>query len=210
MDQQGIVIVGAGAAGISAAVTVRAGGFEGPLVLINGEPHQPYNRTLVNKGLLPGLLTAEQIAQPGLDTLDGGPVQTRAASVDTENSVLRLEDGRSVPYAALIAASGSAPRPDGRVTAAPGLVFHLHTPHDAVRLREQLGENVDRKTVTILGAGFVGAETASYLAEAGAGVHLIFQPVTPLLPALASRSPSASPSCTAATFTRTSARTSPT
>lgn len=39
MEQQEIVIVGAGAAGLSAAATVRAEGFEGSLTVINGEAH---------------------------------------------------------------------------------------------------------------------------------------------------------------------------
>ncbi|MDI3243198.1 FAD/NAD(P)-binding oxidoreductase [Arthrobacter sp. AL08] len=184
MNQRGMVIVGAGAAGMSAATTLRAEGFKGPVTLINGEPHQPYNRTMVNKGVLPGLLTVEQITQPGARALGGDLVQARAAAVDTENSVLTLEDGRSLPYAALIAATGSAPRPDVRMSAAPDRLFHLHTANDAARLREQLGKNLTSKTVTVLGAGFVGAETASFLAEAGARVHLVSRSAMPLAAAL--------------------------
>ncbi|WP_017197915.1 NAD(P)/FAD-dependent oxidoreductase [Arthrobacter sp. M2012083] len=185
--QQGIVIVGAGAAGLSAAATVRAEGFEGPLTLINGEPHQPYNRTLVNKGILPGLLTAEQITQPGVSALEGDLLQARAAAVDTERSVLTLADGRTMPYAALIAAAGSSPRPNDRMTGAPDRVFHLHTADDAARLRARLGQNAASKTVAVLGAGFIGAETASFLADAGARVHLLSRSATPLASALGSR-----------------------
>ncbi|MET4095803.1 NAD(P)/FAD-dependent oxidoreductase [Arthrobacter sp. UYCu712] len=187
MNQRGMVIVGAGAAGMSAATTLRAEGFKGPVTLINGEPHQPYNRTMVNKGVLPGLLTVEQITQPGVRALGGDLVQARAAAVDTDNSVLILEDGRSVPYAALIASTGSAPRPDLRMSAAPDRLFHLHTAIDAARLRKQLGKNPSSKTVTVLGAGFIGAEAASFLAEAGARVHLISRSALPLAAALGTR-----------------------
>ncbi|MDQ0823328.1 3-phenylpropionate/trans-cinnamate dioxygenase ferredoxin reductase subunit [Arthrobacter sp. V4I6] len=186
MAQQGIIIAGAGAAGMSAVASLRAEGYEGPLTVINGEPHLPYNRTLVNKGVLPGLLTVEQITQPGARALEGDLVQGRAASLDTENFLLTLEDGRALPYTALIAATGSAPRPDSRITAAPERVFHLHTAQDAVRLRAQLGASADTKTITILGAGFIGAETASYLADAGARVNLVARSATPLAAALGS------------------------
>lgn len=184
MNQRGTVIVGAGAAGMSAATTLRAEGFKGPVTLINGEPHQPYNRTMVNKAVLPGLLTVEQITQPGAHALEADLIQTRAVAVDTENSILMLEDGRSLPYAALIASTGSAPRPDDRISAAPDRLFHLHSANDAARLRKQLGKNLASKTVTVLGAGFVGAETASFLAEAGARVHLISRSATPMAAAL--------------------------
>ncbi|MHA7224348.1 FAD-dependent oxidoreductase [Arthrobacter sp. RHLT1-20] len=169
-----------------AVASLRAEGYEGPVTVINGEPHLPYNRTLVNKGVLPGLLTVEQITQPGARALEGDLVQGRAAALDTENFLLTLEDGRALPYTALIAATGSAPRPDSWITAAPDRVFHLHTAQDAVRLRAQLGEIADTKTITILGAGFVGAETASYLAEAGARVNLVARSATPLAAALGS------------------------
>lgn len=187
MAQQGIIIVGAGAAGMSAVASLRTEGYEGPVTVVNGEALLPYNRTLVNKGVLPGLLTVEQITQPGARTLEGDLVQGRAASLDTENSILMLEDGRALPYKALIAATGSAPRPDDRMSAAPDRVFHLHTAQDAVRLRTRLGDNADTKTITILGAGFIGAETASYLAEAGARVNLVARSATPLAAALGSR-----------------------
>lgn len=184
MDQQGIVIVGAGAAGLSAATTMRTQGYEGPITVVNGEPHSPYNRTLVNKAVLSGLLTPQRIAQPEAQTLEAELVQGRVTSVDTERSVVRLDEDRFLPYAALIAATGSAPRPDSRVTATSQRVFHLHTVDDATRLHEQLRQHPNRLTVTVLGAGFIGAETASYLVGTGAHVHLVSRSTTPLASAL--------------------------
>ena len=42
---------------------MRTQGYEGPITVVNGEPHSPYNRTLVNKAVLSGLLTPQRIAQ---------------------------------------------------------------------------------------------------------------------------------------------------
>jgi NADPH-dependent 2,4-dienoyl-CoA reductase/sulfur reductase-like enzyme len=184
MEQLKVVIVGAGAAGLSAAATLRAEGYVGSLTVINGEAHRPYNRTLVNKAVLSGLLTAEQIVQPGASELEADLIQGKVASVDTDLSILTLEDGRQLPYDALIAASGSAPQPSGDSIPASERVFHLHTVDDAARLRAQLDKNPHDRTVTILGAGFIGSEAASYLAEAGAHVHLVSRPSTPLASAL--------------------------
>ncbi|MBP2217100.1 FAD-dependent oxidoreductase [Arthrobacter sp. CAN_C5] len=184
MEPQEIVIVGAGAAGLSAAATVRAEGFEGSLTVINGEAHRPYNRTLVNKALLSGLLTAEQIVLPDVTALGADLVQGKVVSVDTHLSLLTLEDGRQLRYDALIAATGSAPQSSGRATDGRERVYHLHTVDDAARLRARFGKNPGNLTVTILGAGFIGSEAASYLAEAGAQVHLISRSSIPLASAL--------------------------
>lgn len=184
MDQGAVVIAGAGAAGVSAAVSMRTGGFAGSVTLINGVPHQPCNRTLVNKGILPGLLTVEQVAQRGTRALKADLIHARAAAVDKDRSILKLEDGRTFTYAALIAATGSLPCPDSHVSATSDRVFHLHTADDAARLRTQLGENAASKTVTVLDAGYTGAEAASFLAEAGVRVHLVFRAISPLASAL--------------------------
>ncbi|WP_104168856.1 FAD-dependent oxidoreductase [Arthrobacter sp. SX1312] len=184
MEQQRIVIVGAGAAGLSAAATVRAEGYEGPLTIINGEVHRPYNRTLVNKGVLSGLLTAEQIAQPGSSALDADAIQGKAGSVDPDLAILTLEDGRRLRYDALIAASGSAPQLSDHAAAISERVFHLHTVDDADRLRAQFAKDPGGLTVTILGAGFIGSEVASSMSEAGAHVHLVSRSSMPLASAL--------------------------
>lgn len=188
--QQHVVIAGAGAAGHSAASTLRREGYADAITLVHGEQMAPYNRTLVNKGLLPGILTAEQIALPGLDDLGVDLVRARVRQVAHESSEkfeVVLEDGRRLAGTALVAATGSTPRrldlaalgPEG-----PQRVLHLHTVQDAARARQLLGDDPSRTRVTLLGAGFIGAETASHLADLGAVVHLVSQPALPMAPAL--------------------------
>ena len=48
------VIVGAGLAGAKAAETLRAEGFDGPVVLIGDEEEVPYERPPLSKGYLLG------------------------------------------------------------------------------------------------------------------------------------------------------------
>ncbi len=54
-----IFIVGASLAGLSAAETLRAKGFSGPLTISGDEPELPYDRTPLSKGVLTGWLSAE-------------------------------------------------------------------------------------------------------------------------------------------------------
>jgi 3-phenylpropionate/trans-cinnamate dioxygenase ferredoxin reductase subunit len=186
--EQHVVVVGAGAAGHTAALTLRQEGYTGRLSVVHGEAHPPYNRTLVNKGALPGVLTPEQIALPPLDSLD---VQVRpaiATEYDADAAELVLTGGERLRCTAVIAATGSTPRSNGL---GGGLVrdrserlLHLHTIQDAVRMRGLLGVDPGQASVILLGAGFIGGETASYLAEAGVDVHLVSRPALPLAPVL--------------------------
>src|SRR3712207_2266931 len=158
-ENAGVVVAGAGAAGHSAARTLREGGYAGPLIVVHAEPHAPYNRTLVNKAVLQGLLTAEQIALPGLGDLDVEVLPATAAAVEPDASVVLLSEGRRLPFTALIVATGSRPRP-GELPLESDRLMHVHTVEDAARVRASLGDDPGALTVTLLGAGFIGGETA--------------------------------------------------
>jgi len=180
LKEQGIIIVGAGAAGLSAAAVLRTEGYDGPLWVVNGEQHRPYNRTLINKALLGGLITPEQITQPAAHTLEADLMQSMVVSADTRRRTATLSDGRELTYGALLAATGSAPRRSPLVPDASERILQLHTIDDAVRLRDKLGKDPDKKTVTVVGAGFIGAEAASFLTDCGASVQLVSRPIVPM------------------------------
>ncbi|MER6958032.1 FAD-dependent oxidoreductase, partial [Streptomyces sp. NPDC000618] len=57
-----ILIVGAAAAGVSAAETLRREGFRGPLTLVGAERHLPYDRPPLSKQVLAGAWPAERAA----------------------------------------------------------------------------------------------------------------------------------------------------
>lgn len=56
-----VVIVGTGVAGITAAETLRANGFDGSITVFGEEPHLPYRRTALSKGILDGDLSDAKI-----------------------------------------------------------------------------------------------------------------------------------------------------
>src|SRR5690606_5209628 len=64
---QRVVVVGASLAGVRAAETLRAAGFDGDLVVVGDEPHPPYDRPPLSKEVL----TAAEPPEIGLRAVVG-------------------------------------------------------------------------------------------------------------------------------------------
>jgi len=171
MDQ--IAIVGASAAGLTAAETLRREGYQGRITLIGDEAHPPYDRPPLSKQVLAGqwepdktqLRKDEQIAGLNAEFRLGAP----AAGLDLEAREVVLADDSRVGYDGLVIATGVAPRrlPFGHDLAG---VHVLRTLEQAVNLRSEFLEQP--KTV-VIGAGFLGAEVAATARTLGLDVTLV-------------------------------------
>lgn len=168
-----IVVVGASQAGSSCAAALRAAGFDGPITMIGDEPHRPYTRPPLSKGVLLGEQADDTVFLSGDDDVDL-ITGTAAVGLDPERRLLALGDGDFVSYDGLIIATGAR----ARRIAPPGQhgEFTLRTLDDAVRLRARLAAARD---VAVAGGGFLGMEIASSAAALGKTVTVVDQ-VTPL------------------------------
>ena len=170
---QRIVIVGASLAGLRAAETLRAEGFEGSITVVGDEPHLPYDRPPLSKQVLRGEWDAERVALPAArnEALDlTWEVGVAATGLDQAARTVALADGRQLPHDGLVIASGAAPRH------LPGTehldrVHALRTIDDALAVRRRLEAGVGR--VLVVGAGFIGAEVAASCREAGVEVTMV-------------------------------------
>ena len=61
-----IAVVGASAAGLTAAQTLRREGYDGPLTVIGDEEHMPYDRPPLSKQVLKGWVPAGNTKLPRL------------------------------------------------------------------------------------------------------------------------------------------------
>ncbi|MFE0580441.1 NAD(P)/FAD-dependent oxidoreductase [Streptomyces sp. NPDC058874] len=167
-NQRGVVIVGAGMAGVQTAVALREQGFAGPVTLLGAEPHQPYDRPPLSKAVLLG--KAEDSAFDvdfeglGIDLRLGTEV-TGLRAADRE---LDTEAG-PVPYGTLVLAVGAQPLTLPGAEGVPG-VHLLRTLDDAARLRPVLAA---ASRVVVVGAGWIGAEFATAAREAGCAVTVV-------------------------------------
>ncbi|CAN5816103.1 FAD-dependent oxidoreductase [soil metagenome] len=172
--------MGASAAGLSVAETLRRSGFVGPVTLVGDEDELPYDRPPLSKEFLSGMWSEEKLALRSAATLgDLGldlRLGARAESVDLADKIVGLADGSRVGYDDLVIATGVRARtlPGSEEVAG---VHSLRTVADARSLRAALTPGA---RLVIVGAGFLGAEIASVANRAGVDVTLLSDIEAPL------------------------------
>ena len=169
----GVVIVGAGHAGVQAAASLREDGYEGPVVLIGDENELPYHKPPLSKTFIKD---AEAKPQPlrGETFYSGHAIDFRPGikidRIDTGAARLDVAGGGTLAFDRLVLATGSRPRMlklDG--TELAGAVS-LRSVADARLIRDLSARSED---VVILGGGFIGLEIAATLKAAGRNVTVV-------------------------------------
>lgn len=175
-----VVIVGAGLAAGAAVQALRQEGEDGPIVLLGGEPHPPYERPPLSKEYLRGEADAEALPLHEPGSYDEWEVEVRtgvrAAGLDVTDRAIELDDGSSLRYRTLLLATGGRARVIG---AEPSeRVCYLRTIEDADRLRGHLGGG---KRLLVVGAGFIGCEVAASARALGTEVTMLERGPAPLV-----------------------------
>jgi 3-phenylpropionate/trans-cinnamate dioxygenase ferredoxin reductase subunit len=166
-----VVIVGAGRCGASAAETLRAEGFDGRVVLVGEEDDLPYNRPPLSKEYLRGEQDDDGVLVQPRAWYDGAGIDLRtgsaAVALDCRSRTVRLAGGEVIHFDRLLLATGGRPR---TLPHELERVRYLRTLADAKRLRTELAA---ARHVVIVGAGFIGAETAASARELGVEVTIL-------------------------------------
>jgi NAD(P)H-nitrite reductase large subunit len=175
VDHKQLVIIGASAAGVSAAeavVEARCGRVES-LLLIGGEQRLPYKRTKVSKTFASGfdpeafaLRGRAWYAEHGVELALGRTV----IAVDLEARTLRLDDGQEVAWQRLVLATGSEPN---RLRLDAEIVETVHQAHDIARVEALRKSSQEARTALVVGMGVMGVEVAEQLARMGKQVTLV-------------------------------------
>ena len=170
----GVVIVGAGHGGGTAAALLRQYGYAGPVTLIGEEPLAPYQRPPLSKAWLKGETDAESLmlkpegfyAGAGIDLVLAAPV----TAIDRAERRVSLADGRAFAYDSLILATGA----HARALDIPGAdlagVLTLRSAADAQVLKAALGPG---KRLAVIGGGYIGLEVAASARALGADAVVI-------------------------------------
>ncbi|MDP9842881.1 NAD(P)/FAD-dependent oxidoreductase [Streptosporangium lutulentum] len=168
----GILIVGASAAGLSTAEALRRHGYQGRLTLVDAEPHLPYDRPPLSKQVLAGawepararLRTEEQLAGLAAEFVRG----EAAVALDAARREVTTASGRVLRGEVVVVATGLTsrrlPGQDG-----PAGVHTLRGLDDALTLRAHL---IGGTRLVVVGEGVLGAEIAATARGMGLEVTL--------------------------------------
>jgi 3-phenylpropionate/trans-cinnamate dioxygenase ferredoxin reductase subunit len=175
---QRIVVVGASMAGASTVEALRRAGYSGALTLMGAEPHLPYERPPLSKGVLTGAVTPESAFLRDAGFYAEHEVHlrlgTRATALDVPGRSVILEGGERISFDRLLIATGGEPR-QLRVPGAdlPG-VRYLRTLDDARVLATDLRQLATISSrLVVVGAGFIGSEVAASARTLGVAVTML-------------------------------------
>jgi NADPH-dependent 2,4-dienoyl-CoA reductase/sulfur reductase-like enzyme len=173
-----IVVVGGGLARANAVEELRVQGYSGDITLIGAEPHLPYERPPLSKGLQLGTVEPDSVfvhdvqwyADQQVDLVTGDPV----SEIDLDRGHVAVAT-RQWSYDRLLLATGASSRHLDRADRSGADVIYLRTLDDAHDLKARLAGHVQ-----IIGAGWIGLEVAAAARQANAAVTVVEAGALPL------------------------------
>lgn len=169
------LVVGAGPTSVWAAQSIRETDKEGKILIIGEDPHPPYDKPPLSKGML--VKDDMPVDDPYSKFDDFYPKndielrrRTRVTALDSANRTITLQDGSTLGYEKLLLATGSRPNNlDVPGAKRPG-VHLLRSLEDSLAIRDALKKN---PRVVIVGAGYIGLEVAASAKTRGLDVTVI-------------------------------------
>jgi 3-phenylpropionate/trans-cinnamate dioxygenase ferredoxin reductase subunit len=169
-----IIVVGAAQAGLQLAESLRAEGYDGPLLVIGDEHHAPYQRPPLSKAFLLGETAPDRLVLRGPEALSAKQIDlvtgVTVTGIDRAARTVTLSDGRSLAYRGLGLTTGSR----ARTLPLPGAdlagILVLRTIEDSRRIAEGIAKAT---RVVVVGGGFIGLEIAAAASKAGKPVTVI-------------------------------------
>ena len=175
MADADVLIVGAGAAGAACAEALRAGGYDGSVVLAGRDVDPPYERPFCSKDYLRGDLSREQTfleLPEGLDLR----IRTSVMKLDTEARTAKLP-GEELSFGQAVLATGANVRRLRVDGADLEGIHYLRALGNADAIRTEAG---DAERVVLVGGSYIACEVAASLTAQGRACTLVMQEEGPL------------------------------
>ena len=160
------LIIGGGMTADAAANAIRESDPAGNIGIISAEPHPPYNRPPLSKGLWKG--DPESNVWRGTDKLSADlRLGRRVTAINPQKKTVTDDRGNVDTYDKLLLATGGTPR---QLPMQTGQSIYYRTFDDYRRLRALANEKL---RFAVLGGGFIGSEVAAALKMVGRDVTMI-------------------------------------
>jgi 3-phenylpropionate/trans-cinnamate dioxygenase ferredoxin reductase subunit len=171
----GIIVIGAGQAGSSLVVKLRALGCAGDITLIGGEPVPPYQRPPLSKKYMLGEMDVERLfLRPEAFYADQNialRLGVQVTAIDRAAKTVTLDTGEVLNYDQLALTTGSDPiKLPASIGGDLDGVFTVRTLADADAMAPNFAKG---KRALIVGGGYIGLEAAAVAATRGVNVVLV-------------------------------------
>jgi NADPH-dependent 2,4-dienoyl-CoA reductase/sulfur reductase-like enzyme/nitrite reductase/ring-hydroxylating ferredoxin subunit len=180
-DLTQVVIVGGGAAGHAAAEMLRREGYRGKLLMLSAESSPPVDRPNLSKDYLAGNAPEEWIPLRPPEFFRENDIQlevgVRVTAIHPRAKLVTTESGGSIPYDALLLATGAEPV---RLTIPGNSLGHVHYLRSLADSRAIIEASKKAKRAVVIGASFIGLEAAAALRTRGLEVHVVGPETRPL------------------------------
>lgn len=168
------VIVGGGAAGFTAAETLRREGFAGAITMLSSDGAMPVDRPNLSKDYLAGNAPEDWLPLRGEDYYrDAGihlRLNTNVSAIDPKTRSVTLGNGDKLPFDRLLLATGAEPIK----LQIPGADQpHVHTLRSVADSRAIIKAAGSARRVLVIGASFIGLEVAASLRARKLEVHVV-------------------------------------
>jgi NADPH-dependent 2,4-dienoyl-CoA reductase/sulfur reductase-like enzyme/nitrite reductase/ring-hydroxylating ferredoxin subunit len=177
---QDVVIIGAGAAGSAATEMLRRCGYDRRIAVVDDDPGAPYDRPNLSKDYLAGTATEEWIPlRPDgfYEQHDVRRIRGRVTRIDTAARAVAVDGHGSIPYEALLIATGAEPV---RINLAGDDQPHVHYLRSLTDSRAIVEAAKSARRVVVIGASFIGLEVAASLRARNLEVHVVAPDKIPL------------------------------
>jgi NADPH-dependent 2,4-dienoyl-CoA reductase/sulfur reductase-like enzyme/nitrite reductase/ring-hydroxylating ferredoxin subunit len=175
------VIVGGGAAGFAAAEMLRRRGFAGTITMLSNDSASPVDRPNLSKDYLAGSAPEDWVPLRGDDWYADNKIDLRlktdVTALDAKAKQLTLGDGSTLKFDKLLLATGAEPV---RLDIPGADQKHVHLLRSLDDCRSIIANLKDAKRAVVIGASFIGLETAAALRTRELEVHVVAPEQRPL------------------------------
>jgi apoptosis-inducing factor 3 len=178
---QRIVIIGGGGAGFAAAERLRRENFQGSIVMLSNDDAPPVDRPNLSKDFLAGSAPEDWVplkpdsfyAENRIDLR----LKAEVTGVDPHLKQVSLGDGGKIAFDRLLLATGAEPV---RLPIPGADLPHVHVLRSLSDCRAIIAQASAAKRAVVVGASFIGLESAAALRARDIEVHVVAPETRPL------------------------------